>query len=140
LTLWRGHTEHLLLSESDILNRVAFKLKQFVLARSFKREASKLKSSDKYNCLPDTTILGWTYLNQPCFWSLDGNPSIPSWTDKGLHIMHVFKIWQTIDYVNGVSFYIWTKKGTQGELDWSSFMWYTSSLTLKISLKNVKGG
>jgi hypothetical protein len=33
--LWSGHTEHLLLSESDILNRVAFKLKQFVLARSF---------------------------------------------------------------------------------------------------------
>jgi hypothetical protein len=34
-------------SESDILNRVAFMLKQFVLARSFKREASKLKSSDR---------------------------------------------------------------------------------------------
>jgi hypothetical protein len=30
-------------------------LKQFVLARSFKREASKLKSSDKYNCLPIET-------------------------------------------------------------------------------------
>jgi hypothetical protein len=54
-TLWRGHTEHLSLSESDILNRVAFMLKQFVLARSFKREASKLKSSDKYNCLPIET-------------------------------------------------------------------------------------
>jgi hypothetical protein len=34
---------------------VAFKLKQFVLARSFKREASKFKSSDKYNCLPIET-------------------------------------------------------------------------------------
>ena len=44
-------------------------------------------------------ILGWTYLNQPCFSSLVRNPSIPSWTDKGLHIVHVFKIWQTIDYV-----------------------------------------
>ena len=32
---------HLSLSESDILNRVAFMLKQFVLARSFKQEASK---------------------------------------------------------------------------------------------------
>ena len=30
-------------------------LKQFVLARSFKREASKLKSSDTYNCLPIET-------------------------------------------------------------------------------------
>jgi hypothetical protein len=75
LYLVKGHTEHLSLSESDILNRVAFMLKQFVLARSFKREASKLKYSDKYNCLPietrqflyiDRLLLDKTFPNSLC--------------------------------------------------------------------------
>jgi hypothetical protein len=57
----------------------------------------------------------------------------------------------------GVSFYIWTKKGSQGEVDWSSLtgsdyekllenlpsklcFLIHHDITLKIFLKNVKGG